>query len=98
MKDSKEYSTIYNLGYRTLSVHKDVCHYSVLFEDKDAYTEVIVSSNAMDEAMKFPASDELSWVGQFKLLFGNYDGFDYFIKFCEDNYVATKTYVWEKQN
>ncbi len=96
MKDTNEYSTIYQLGKRNLRVHKDECHYSVLLEEGETYTEVIVPREAMDEAMKFPAAEEITWVGQFKLLFGNYDGFEYFVKFCEDNYVSTKTFFWEK--
>ena len=96
MRDFKEYSIIYQLGNKTILVHKSDCHYSVLLEDDKAYTEVIVSSDKMDEAMKFPASEETTWVGQFRLLFGNYDGFDYFIKFCDENYVPTRTFVWSK--
>lgn len=96
MKDTREYSTIYHLGYKTILVHKDGSHYSVLLEDKDAYTEVIVPSQALDDAMSFPAADETTWVGRFRMLFGNYDGFDHFIKFCKDNYLTTKTYVWTK--
>lgn len=96
MKDYKEYSKVYELGNKTILVYKSDCHYSVLLEDDKCYTEVIVSSKAMDAAMKFPAADETTWLGQFRLLFGNYDGFEYFIKFCQDNYVATKTYVWPK--
>ena len=94
MKDIKEYSIIYQLGKRTLFAHKDECHYCILLEEGNTYTEVIVSRKAMDEAMNFPAADELTWTGQFRLLFGNYDGFDNLIKFCGDNSVETKTYIW----
>lgn len=95
MKDTNEYSQIYQLGKRTLYVHKDECHYSFLLEEGTEYSEVIVSKHAMDDAIDFPAADELTWVGRFKLLFGNYDGFDNFIKFCDDNGVETKTYLWD---
>ena len=96
MKDENEYSVIYQLGKKSLRVHKDDRHYSVILEDDKGYSEVVVPSEAMDEAMRFPAADEITWAGQFRLLFGNYDGFDYFVKFCKDNYVATKTYFWSK--
>jgi len=96
MKDSKEYSTLYHLGKKTLLVHKDECHYSVVLEEDDAYSEIIVSRKSVDEAMCFPAADELTWDGRFKLLFGNYDGFEYFIKFCDDNSIETMTFTWPK--
>ena len=98
MKDTNEYSKIYELGKKALYVHRDDCHYSFLLEDDKAYNEVIVSRNAMDDAMAFPNAEDITWTGRFRLLFGNYDGFDYFVKFCKDNYVATKTFVWDKIN
>lgn len=96
MRDLKEYSLIYQLRNRTILVRKSDCHYSVLLEEDDAYTEVIVSSEEMNEALDFPAAEEVTWVERFRLLFGNYNGFDYFITFCDDNDVSTRTYVWPK--
>ena len=95
MKDTSEYTKIYKLGNKALYVHKGECHYSFLLEEGDTYSEVIVSKHEMDDAFDFPAADELTWVGKFELLFGNFDGFDYFVQFCDEHGVETKTYVWD---
>jgi hypothetical protein len=95
MKDTKEYTKIYQLGNKALYVHKGDCHYSFLLEEGNTYSEVIVSKHEMDDAFDFPAADELTWVGKFELLFGNYDGFDHFVQFCDEHGVETKTYVWD---
>ena len=96
MKDPNEYCILYQLGKKTLMAHKDECHYSIVLEQDEGYTEVIVSAEALDNAMKIPDADNITWAGQLKLLFGNYDGFEYFTKFCDENYVETKTFFWEK--
>ena len=94
MKDTSEYTKIYQNGKRSLYVHKGDCQYSFLLEDGNSFSEVIVSKKEMDNAIDFPAADEISWVGRFALLFGNFDGFDLFQQFCDINGVETKTYLW----
>ena len=51
MKDPKEYCTLYHLGKKTLMAHKDECHYSIVLEQDNGYTEVIVPIEALDIAM-----------------------------------------------
>jgi hypothetical protein len=103
MRDTNHYTIIYSLGYRKLMFLKEGGSYSILSEDKSpdnpdvmAYTEVIVPADALEEAISVPSSDEEATVGEkMQLLFGNYDGFDNFIKFCDENNIETMTLFWD---
>jgi len=101
MKDENEYCEIYSLGRRKLMYLKVTGSYSFVERDwnheKDmwVYREVIVPAADLEEAINIPTSDEMITSGKMKLLFGNYDGMDHFVDFCDDNNIDTMTLFHE---
>lgn len=95
MMDLYDYKVIYKDADKQLLVNKTECNYSIVLKEGDAFTEVLVSAEEVDDSMKFPAAEKLSWKKQFELLFGNDKGFDRFIQYCDENGISTQTLHWD---
>ena len=95
MMNLNDYTVIYKYANKQILVNKTDYNYSLVAKDGDACTEILVSAEEMDESMTFPEADKLSWKKQFELLFGNRNGFDGLIKYCDENEIGTQIYNWD---
>ncbi|MBO4818249.1 MAG: hypothetical protein J5498_08240 [Bacteroidales bacterium] len=95
MMDLSDYTVIYKDADRQILVNKTEFNYSLVAKDGDAYTEILVSAEEIDNTMTFPEAERMSWKQQFKLLFGNKNAFDCFIKYCDENEISTQILNWD---
>lgn len=101
MKDENCYTELYRLGNKTLMFLRDTGTCSFLERTYDSknevinYKEVLVPEEALDESTQIPTSCEMTMEGRMKLLFGNYDGMDHFIQFCDEQGIETMTLFHE---
>lgn len=93
--DLSDYTVIYKDADKQLFVNKTEFNYSIIMKEGEAYTEVLVSAEEIDNSMTFPKADKLSWKKQFALLFGNNKGFNRFIQYCDENGISTQTLIWD---
>ena len=63
--------------------------------DKDGYLEVIVDKEQLEDALDFPGSKDLTFLGKMEVLFGNMSGFENFISFCDQEGINTRTFDWK---
>lgn len=93
--DLRDYTVIYKDADRQILVNKSEFNYSLFANDGDAYTEILVSAEEIDNSMTFPEAEKMSWKKQFELLFGNKNGFDGLIKYCDENEISTQILNWD---
>ena len=95
MMDLRDYTVIYKDADRQILVNKSEFNYSLVAKDGDAFTEILVSAEEIDNSMTFPEAEKMSWKKQFELLFGNKNGFDGLIKYCDENEISTQILNWD---
>ncbi|MBO8478192.1 MAG: hypothetical protein IAB80_04840 [Bacteroidetes bacterium] len=95
MMDLRDYTAIYKDADRQILVNKSEFNYSLVAKDGDAFTEILVSAEEIDNSMTFPEAEKMSWKKQFELLFGNKNGFDGLIKYCDENEISTQILNWD---
>lgn len=93
--DLRDYTAIYKDADRQILVNKSEFNYSLVAKDGDAFTEILVSAEEIDNSMTFPEAEKMSWKKQFELLFGNKNGFDGLIKYCDENEISTQILNWD---
>lgn len=105
MKDENDYCEIYSCGPLHLYYLKSEGRVSFLERKINLkegvkywmYTEVIVPSEQLLEAIEIPSSYETGESSKMQLLFGNLEGMKHFTDFCDENGVETKTFIWEEE-
>ena len=102
MIDTNHYTIIYDNSQRSLMYLREGGSYSFLCEDRGpddhdvrAYQEIIVPANDLEEAIDIPSSEVSSIKEKMTLLFGNCDGFENFVSFCDQNKIETMTLFWD---
>lgn len=95
MKDFNDYNLFYQESHVRLGYLRIEGTYSIVKSDKDGYYEVLVEKEKLEESLIIPGSCELTFTGKMEVLFGNMSGFEYFIRFCEQENIDTRTFYWE---
>lgn len=95
MKNFRDYNLFYEDITIRLGYLKIEGSYSIVKSDKDGYVEVIVAAEELEKALVFPSSCESTFIGKMELLFGNMSGFECFIRFCDQENIESRTFVWE---
>ena len=95
MRNFQEYNVFYGDASIRLGYLKIEGTYSIVKSDKDGYLEVIVDKNQLEDALDFPGSKDLTFLGKMEVLFGNMSGFENFISFCDQEGINTRTFVWK---
>ena len=101
MMDEQKYTEFYSCGNIKLMYLKYEGRYSFLERENTGekawrYNEVIVSSDALEEAMDMPSSYETTPDSKIRLLFGNMEGMTHFVNFCDEYGLDTKSLSWEE--
>lgn len=58
MMDLRDYTVIYKDADRQILVNKSEFNYSLVANDGDAYTEILVSAEEIDNSMTFPEAEK----------------------------------------
>lgn len=58
MMDLRDYTVIYKDADRQILVNKSEFNYSLVAKDGDAYTEILVSAEEIDNSMTFPEAEK----------------------------------------
>lgn len=56
--DLRDYTVIYKDADRQILVNKSEFNYSLVAKDGDAYTEILVSAEEIDNSMTFPEAEK----------------------------------------
>ena len=95
MRNFQEYNVFYGDASIRLRYLKIEGAYSIVKSDKDGYVEVIVDKDQLEDALDFPGSKDLTFLGKLEVLFGNMSGFENFIRFCDQEGINTRTFDWK---
>lgn len=99
MKDISQYTKIYDgSGHREMFLTEDgsISFLEVSYSrDTESYTECIVSSESLTDALDNEALNGSTFTGKMAMLFGNYDGLQRFQQFCDEKGIDTMTLLWD---
>lgn len=99
MKDISQYTKIYDgSGRREMFLKEDgsISFLEVSYtRDAESYTECIVPSGLLVDALDKEALNGSNFTGKMAMLFGNYDGLQRFQQLCDENGIDTMTLLWD---
>ena len=100
MRSENEYTIIYECGLRRREMFLDDGGSLSFVEasgtkDAESYTEVIVQSSDLHNALDNPALEGSTFTGKMRMLFGCYNGLENFQMFCDEKGIDTMTMIWK---